>query len=938
MQKITLRPLAICRTPVFPLDTEMKTVWHELKGLIRDASPGLHEIIKDHQYHDLEDLPLKVRFSVWKYFNRARFRATPFGKFGSFTVLPISVIAQLKKNVTIDSNLKLNEFVDWSLSEKTYDYSQVKFLKTNSSVYRHADEIRFIKMKSSHFQLSSIEYNELAYNVLEFSQAIKSIDSLKNFLREQGLEQSSVDEFIEQLIRIQLLVTDMHPNVIGEDFFFRTSYNALPVKINYIIAERIHRNGNLEFKDLKILNEVAHYLFSTSTSFDSNDLKQFKVSFRKRFENKQVSLLDAIDPEAGVAYGNSIQELEEDELISQLKDNRDSLQPIFKQYLYSDLTKNILNKIFLNQPVKLEDFKLENKQNERSLPNTFSAIIEFIDGRILLKSMGGATATSLIGRFTLASKDLQMEARSLVEAEESANSDVLFFDIAYQGEKNVDNINRRQSIYNFESPILTWSNSKQIIDLSDIVIGLEGDELILFSRKYGKRIVPRLASAYNYVRSDLPLFRLLTDLQSQNLHTNLSVDISSQFAGLEFYPRVTYKNVIISPAKWLIPKSLYNHLSTTVVNNLIALREWLTSKAIGNSFICKDGDQSLLFLVDSNEDLSAFLLYAKTKNTLYIEEAFQLGSSKVQDENNKQYAAEFIVNFVSPKQIYRPSDLKFESLDKVTSLFLPGDDWLYYEIYCHPFRSNEILLSFISPFISSNEQYIEKYFFIRYNDPSYHIRLRIKLNNSADIGLLMNRFNNESKSWVESAKISEVQMKSYNREVERYGKKNINKIEQIFNYDSKIVLSILSEQMDSITLYKFSVHLIEEVLFNTGLTLHTQLIFVKEMASNYVLEHKVNRKGLKLINRAYRNELRTGRLISIGVELSILTTRLKNSILETLKSYKGKERKKLLADIFHMHVNRLFHKDQRLHEMVIYEFLQVRYQSKVSINKSNLTE
>ncbi len=116
-----------------------------------------------------------------------------------------------------------------------------------------------------------------------------------------------------------------------------------------------------------------------------------------------------------------------------------------------------------------------------------------------------------------------------------------FFDIAYQAEKKVDNVNRRKQLYPYELPILTWSESDNPLDLNDLLVTIEQQEVVLKSKKLDKRLLPRIASAYNYTRSDLAVYRFLCDIQSQGILTNLSFklrDFGYNVEPLSFLPPI----------------------------------------------------------------------------------------------------------------------------------------------------------------------------------------------------------------------------------------------------------------------------------------------------------------------------------------------------------------------------------------------------------------
>jgi len=57
--------------------------------------------------------------------------------------------------------------------------------------------------------------------------------------------------------------------------------------------------------------------------------------------------------------------------------------------------------------------------------------------------------------------------------------------------------------------------------------------------------------------------------------------------------------------------------------------------------------------------------------------------------------------------------------------------------------------------------------------------------------------------------------------------------------------------------------------------------------------------------------------------------RTEKSFHEVLETCSGAEKDKVLADLFHMHTNRLFNDDQRMHELIIYYYLTKRLKTKI---------
>ena len=61
--------------------------------------------------------------------------------------------------------------------------------------------------------------------------------------------------------------------------------------------------------------------------------------------------------------------------------------------------------------------------------------------------------------------------------------------------------------------------------------------------------------------------------------------------------------------------------------------------------------------------------------------------------------------------------------------FYPGDKWLYYKLYGGVKSCDFILPIYILPMMNRLKRMhlISKWFYIRYSDPDFHIRLRIEL-------------------------------------------------------------------------------------------------------------------------------------------------------------------------------------------------------------------
>lgn len=91
------------------------------------------------------------------------------------------------------------------------------------------------------------------------------------------------------------------------------------------------------------------------------------------------------------------------------------------------------------------------------------------------------------------------------------------------------------------------------IKLDDLYLYATGEDIILFSKKLNKRIVPVLTTSYLAENDNNILYRFLASIAKSNYKDGLYVDLS--WAPLEKTPRITFKNIVLFPKTWKIKKS-----------------------------------------------------------------------------------------------------------------------------------------------------------------------------------------------------------------------------------------------------------------------------------------------------------------------------------------------------------------------------------------------
>ncbi len=920
---------AICRTPAFSTESLFEYIWEDLLQKIKESSPDFYLRIKDYQAHDIPNLDAKMKYTIWKYMKRAKYRATPFGTFSSLSL--IETAKHSTQQIKIEKQMLIHSYRDWNESTLFTEnnntlHTASTIIYSNTTIYSVNNEIRYVRTKNGAFEIATVTSFPQLSAILTLCSSKQSLSNIYSMmLCNFGMNDNETNLLLQQMLSLQLLITDRFPNIIGLDYFKRIEATTPSTETRYLISERTVIEGGLASKQL---HEIPHLisLLSEILPYQQNtNLTNFKNAFLQKFEHQEMSLAIVMDPEIGIGYGQ-LEKLPGSKIINTLKkpsaEHTDQLD-----ITYTKLNAFLLNSMMGNKPIKLEEFKHMSSKPTQNLPNTLSVLLHFWNETPVIQHIGGSTANAILGRFTLIGKKFEEYTKQIAEIEEKANIDILFFDVGYQAEKKIDNVNRRKKVYEQELPILTWSCLTAPLDFNDILVAVNDGQIMLRSKKHKKRLIPRIPSAYNYTRSDLASYRFLCDIQNQDIKTDLNFDLRSYFPYLNRYPRITFRKIIVAPAMWLVPKELIGSNKPASAPNmqLQILNNWLKTERIDFIFKAGDTDSTLCFDPHTPSDLDFFLMYCKQQldEYFYITEALMADDAFVSDENGENYSAQFVINCYHEEKIYESIPEKqpaIYSTVKEERNLLPGSEWIYYELYCYPARSNKFLLDMIKSFLTLVKHDIIKWFFIRYNAPAPHIRLRIQVKELPLINLINSKLKDLLAPYVNSGEISDCCIKTYKREVDRYGWQRIGKVERFFHLDSEYALSLLATTPNDEQLYINTLYALEHIFLNTFSSLTEKLTFVKDMSARFAAEAQIGPAQFRELNHSY-NQMKSG--ISEQPTAVPLTTILRNHkvVNGLLKGTQLEERKNLLADLIHMHINRLFSADQRLHEAILYHYL-----------------
>lgn len=953
------------------------------------ASPEFCRVLEKQQF-DWDKLGKKERLVLYKYYNRMSFRATPFGAFSSFALVPWTAGDQLRLVEADRSVLHLLPSREWQdHEEQKFKSSRADFdVRPNPTIRRVGNNLRFIRSLTGEkgkltFLVNEVEAEELPLHLLELCRdnALSSYGVIARIAAMTACTQEEAADYYAFLVTEQLLLTSYEGCLIGdggnnpftgEEYKTWAAGQQLPfTKSLGLTAEtdkpaqnddgQIAFKGNMYYGGLErplqqggVGNIWQEELQSAITAlrklvipYHTPVLKEFTGAFMKKFDGQKIMLLDAIDPDKGVDYGNLHAGVQTGVLL------KDIAFPVSRPKAPMEWT--VVHRLFFRlwqnnafrspaDAITVNDEDLDELPQPAPgflLPPSLAMLFTRTRGKLVLENNGGASATALTGRFSVFSSDVEELCREIAREESKANPEVVFAELHQLSDTHVDNINRRRPVYDHVIHINTYpaETGQLSIALSDLLLYVHGEELILESVSLGKRVIPRLPTAYNFHHNELSLFRFLGDLQFQGLQANLTFDLEKLFPGLPFYPRVEYRRTILSLAKWRLDKEDTNALisGSLSIGRLHLLRQ---ERGIPRCISLGQSDQQLVFDLADDAEALFFLECLKEQPNALIREHLPPDGSVTAGKS--VLGAQLIALLKNMGPVYRGiTENGAKKTKKIKRAFLPGSNWIYLKIYCTAESADTLLLRLIKPFIESNRQQVMSWFFIRYEDPDPHIRLRM-LAREGDYEKLLRGLHARLSEKTHIDLVRLVQQDTYEREIERYSAELMELVEDHFYMGSRMALTWIDLKTQEAGANGFDLAVAKLVYgmasaFLTGEEALAAFFqwrsgsFIREFGGEKLLRMEFDRKYRALSKELSAVMGKSGVLDSVYEQMGESRTFLENMdvLREQTANWPEEKRLALIADLMHMQVNRLFPGMQRRREGLICHCLY-KYAASVS--------
>lgn len=281
--------------------------------------------------------------------------------------------------------------------------------------------------------------------------------------------------------------------------------------------------------------------------------------------------------------------------------------------------------------------------------------------------------------------------------------------------------------------------------------------------------------------------------------------------------------------------------------------------------------------------------------------------------------------------------------------FLPGMEWLYIKLYTGCVNADNYIINIIRPLSDrfKSQGLITQYFFIRYQDPEFHIRIRYNITSASAINLILKSIYEFFSADLECGVISKVQLDTYKREIERYGDVLMEETECLFSIDSTYTCDLLSilyangnKEIDRLLM---SLHSTNLYLDAFGFDTIQKKEIMRLISNSFIYEFR-DKYDIKKINSLYQSykrvissfmfEKNTSDSPGYFSQLYSLQMQRKEEISNVAQRIMSKTTKKTInqtmSSYIHMMNNRLFVSHQREYELVSYTCLYKFYDSMVA--------
>lgn len=574
----------------------------------------------------------------------------------------------------------------------------------------------------------------------------------------------------------------------------------------------------ISYKVVEEIEKTVNMLAALAAGYkEQKYLSEYKEDFLEKYGyDTEVPLLEMLDYNLGIGVPANYQ------------NSKKSFVAFETQNQYLDTFNAILlNKAFEavkrgESVIKILDEDIEYLMREASLDetkllNSFDVFAQIIadntkkidDGMfeiVLSGCIASAGGLNTLGRFSDLFWEKNRYDAKLLEREKRLLGDkYIIAELVEQfNAGRIANVDMNRNSLDYQICIgCQGCSGKTVIEIDDIYVGVDSRSNQFYAKSYrlNKRIYARTTHMLsNFIGSSA--YRFLRDISSLGTKFQFGETVTHiGDSNLEYVPRIMYGKTILQPAQWRIDDGQLSGESFEVWERRFFA--WKKKHKLPDYVDYSTGDNFLT--LDLRKKECRELLYYNSKNAkriLLLENYFVGKKTWLKDSEKNSHCSEFVFPCIRlseedfGQRIGEKEELKKEKClfhEEDARVLFPGErGWYYYKLYGMSDRKEEFIgIDMVDLIEELGSDLIQKHFFIRYQDSREHVRLRFQVMKGQD-----ERFIRKIHAWMMQERsrgmISKVCMDVYERELERYGGKDlIEPAEAFFCEDSRFVENII---------------------------------------------------------------------------------------------------------------------------------------------------
>ncbi len=612
---------------------------------------------------------LNLLLSLLRYLLRLSSRCTPFGTFAGFATGVIGAETDIRLDKPQHHHMKVRPDMEFlmrtarCLNADPHIRNLLIYYPNNTlypvgSRWHYLETVMLPGIKTKQYDVVTVQDQGILSGLLAFCTTGKRIGEIHEYLKTLEYDEPDRVAYTRSLLDSQVLVSELEPILTGSEYFdvlVRRSQEFAPEsplveslkQLNHSLNEImnpghllnqfpnitsiartipvevsenhvIQADMRLASEKLVLSRDLANQVLlgiriarALSAEMPADPLKGFREAFRRRYGERRIPLVKALDPETGIGLEGANENYWTDP-VPWIDDLRWSpgLNPSVNQtYSGNPWLTDRLFTLLASGDLYLElsssDLQSLNLHNG-DWPDQIWAFSELFvdpvtgDDMVHLVHGAGGHPAFLLGRFGFAgSDDTTNWIKELIKDEQEGNPDAIYAEVVHLPEDRTGNILQRRHSYEYEIPYLARSGkpTEKQIPVTDLIVSIEGNRMVLASATTGKMIEPRMTNAYNHSLGRLSLYKFLHRYQLQDPDPVWKPSWGDSVRKSHFIPGIRFKNLILLAPVWILnPADLKQWIKPDEGSvDTASVMQWKNQRKMPNRMLWISGDQELIF-------------------------------------------------------------------------------------------------------------------------------------------------------------------------------------------------------------------------------------------------------------------------------------------------------------------------------------------------------